>query len=319
MTIVGYIGGLGRSGSTLLERIAACFDGVVVLGEVVHAWERGVRDDELCGCGQRFSRCPFWQEVGQVAFGGWRLSDADDMRRLRSAIDRTRHIPRLVCGRASTTFAADLREYGERFAAIYQAAAQVRNATVVIDSSKHASTALVLRRTAELDLRVVHMVRDSRGVAYSWTKRMHRPEAHEGSDIELMHRYEPWRAALIWNTQNAAFAALARTAIPVWRLYYEQLLDDPVQTVEQLAEFFDIRGQSVRDFVSATEVRVGPTHQIAGNPSRFHSGTVPLRRDDEWRHALPSGDRHIVTALTAPLMARYGYLVGSRRRRQQRR
>ncbi len=138
---VGYIGGLGRSGSTLLETIAGCFDEVCVLGEVVHLWERGVRDDRLCGCGERFSRCPFWLQVGDLAFGGWRRADADDMHRLQRQVDRTRKIPAAVRSRAEGTHVQAMREYSDRFAAVYAAAAQVSGASVVIDSSKHASTA----------------------------------------------------------------------------------------------------------------------------------------------------------------------------------
>jgi len=68
--------GSGRSGSTLIERALGEVPGVAPLGETVHMWERGVRDSELCGCGQPFGTCPFWQSVGQVAFGGWHQIDA---------------------------------------------------------------------------------------------------------------------------------------------------------------------------------------------------------------------------------------------------
>src|SRR5215813_3238781 len=40
------LGGLGRSGTTLVERIVGELPGVVALGEVVHLWRRDVRDNE---------------------------------------------------------------------------------------------------------------------------------------------------------------------------------------------------------------------------------------------------------------------------------
>lgn len=309
---VGYVGGLGRSGSTLLEQIAAGLPGVCVLGEVLYLWERGVHDDERCSCGERFSRCPFWQEVGARAFGGWRRTDADEVRRLQTAVDRMRHVPALGWGRASTRLASEALAYGAWFAEVYAAAAAVAGASVVIDSSKHASTAFVLRRVrrpAALDLRVVHLIRDSRGVAYSWTKVVRRPEADSDSPNAVMYRYPPWRAALLWNAQNAGFAALARTTTPVWRLRYEELLVSPVRTAHRLADFLGVPGGTVEDFVTPTCVSVVPTHQISGNPVRFSSGAVQLRRDDAWRDALPATDRRLVTALTAPLMSHYGYFA----------
>lgn len=43
---------------------------------------------------------------------------------------------------------------------------------------------------------------------------------------------------------------------------------------------------------------------------RFLTGDVTLRRDDAWRAQLPVGQRRLISALTAPLLSRYGYDVG---------
>jgi hypothetical protein len=308
MTRVGYIAGLGRSGSTLVERIAARLPEVCVLGEVVHLWERGIEYDELCSCGNPFSRCPFWQEVGAAAFGSWDKVDLGRMRTLATQVDRTRFIPAAARTRDAAARAADMREYADHFAAVYAAATRVSGARVVMDSSKHPSTAYLLRRLPGLDLRVIHLVRDSRGVAYSWTKLVRRPEANERSAQSEMYRYPPWRAALLWDIHNSALAALSRLGVPVWRLHYERLLADPVDTVHDLASFLGTDGSNVEEFVSSTSVRVGPAHQIAGNYMRFETGELTLRRDDTWRTALPARDRRVVTALSGPLLARYGYL-----------
>ena len=64
MVRVLFLGGLGRSGTTLLERLLGQLPGVSPLGEVVHLWQRDLVDDERCGCGDRFSACGFWQKVG---------------------------------------------------------------------------------------------------------------------------------------------------------------------------------------------------------------------------------------------------------------
>ena len=310
MTSVAYIGGLGRSGSTLLERIAGRFDGVCVLGEVVHLWERGIRRDELCSCGEAFSRCPFWRAVGDTAFGGWHNVDVDRLEELAGLVDRTRYVPASLTGVESRRRQAHRAEYGAHFRAVYAAAAELTSARIVVDSSKHPSAAFVLRRVAGIELRVVHIVRDSRGVAYSWTKLIQRPEAGAGNAQPVMHQYPPWRAALLWDTHNLAFAALGRSGVPVWRLHYERLLADPPGSARLLADFLGVPGQSIDDFVSRDHVSIGPAHQIAGNHMRFQTGTVPLRADDQWRESLPDGSRRVVTALTAPLMVGYGYRIG---------
>jgi hypothetical protein len=54
---------------------------------------------------------------------------------------------------------------------------------------------------------------------------------------------------------------------------------------------------------------LGENHGVMGNPSRFLTGEVELREDDEWKRAQSPGDRRLVTALTLPLLVRYGYRV----------
>ena len=64
-----FIGGLGRSGSTLVDRVLGQTPGVCSVGELVFLWERGLLANERCGCGEPFDGCPFWKEVGVRAFG----------------------------------------------------------------------------------------------------------------------------------------------------------------------------------------------------------------------------------------------------------
>jgi len=189
-----FLGGLGRSGTTLLERVLGELPGVCPLGEVVHLWQRDVRDDERCGCGVRFSRCAFWRAVGAEAFGGWPNLDVEKVLTLQRTVERTRHIPRLAAPRLTARRRALVTGYADHYARLYRAAAAVSGARVLVDSSKHGALAYCLRWADDVDLRVVHVVRDSRGVAYSWTKRIVRPESDTAAE---MTRYTPGRSALL--------------------------------------------------------------------------------------------------------------------------
>jgi hypothetical protein len=300
-----FLGGLGRSGTTLVERLLGELPGVCALGEVVHLWQRDLRDDERCGCGARFSACTFWKRVGQYAFGGWHNVDVDRVHALRDAVERTRHIPRLA---AASEAPAEVREYAQFYARVYAAAAEVGGAQVVVDSSKHSALAHVLRWADDIDLRVVHVVRDARGVAYSWTKTVSRPET-DGADE--MTRYSPGRSALLWNAHNAAFGVLGRRGVPVRRIRYEEFLTNPRVELIRLAEFAGLRlDPDALGFLGDgyADLRVG--HSAAGNPMRFTVGRLPLRRDDTWVGALPSGQRRLVGAVCGPMLRAYGYPLG---------
>ncbi len=193
-----YLGGLGRSGTTLLERLLGELPGVCSAGEVVHLWQRGIADAERCGCGEPLPDCPFWREAGRAAFGGWAELDVRRVTGLRSAIDRSRHIPLLAAPVLPPSLRRGLGEYVGYYLRIYSAIASVSGCPVVVDSSKHASLAFCLRWRAELDLRVIHVVRDSRAVAFSWTRQVSRPES--ASD-PYMPTYSPARAAWLWNAR----------------------------------------------------------------------------------------------------------------------
>jgi hypothetical protein len=307
-TRVLFLGGLGRSGTTLVERVLGELPGVCALGEVVHLWQRDLRDDERCGCGFQFSACRFWQEVGRRAFGGWDQVDAERVLALQAAVERTRYVPRLASRLLNgwrPSWRAQVVEYASYHARVYTAAAEVTGARVIVDSSKHSALAHCLRWAGDLDLRVVHMVRDARGVAYSWTKRVARPES-DGSDE--MTRYSPLYSALLWNAHNAAFGLLARRGVAVRRIRYEEFLADPRGVVQDLAAFAGL-GLAAGDlsFLGNAHADLGPAHSAAGNPMRFTVGQVQLRRDDIWLRALAPRRRRLVTAVCAPHLRRYGY------------
>ncbi|WP_097322675.1 sulfotransferase family protein [Paractinoplanes atraurantiacus] len=302
MARVVFLGGLGRSGTTLVERLLGQLPGVCALGEVVHLWQRDIRDDERCGCGARFSGCAFWRRVGERAFGGWNHVDVDRVHALRDAVERTRHIPRLATAAEAPP---EVHEYADFYARVYAAAAEVSGAEVVVDSSKHSALAHVLRWAGDIDLRVVHVVRDARGVAYSWTKRVSRPET---DGAEEMTRYSPGRSAMLWNAHNAAFGLLAKRGVAVHRLRYEEFLAHPRSELLKIGDFAGLRLRpGDLAFLGNGYADLGVGHSAAGNPMRFTVGRLELRRDDAWVSSLPAKQRRLVGAVCAPMLRAYGY------------
>ena len=61
--VVLNLTGGGRSGSTVIGNVLAQAEGFVHVGEICYLWNRGVRLNALCGCGQPFDQCPLWSEV----------------------------------------------------------------------------------------------------------------------------------------------------------------------------------------------------------------------------------------------------------------
>jgi Sulfotransferase family len=292
-----YIGGLGRSGTTLLERLLGQIDGVQTLGETVHLWTRGVLRNETCGCSLPFHDCPFWDAVGRTAFGGWSNVDVPHVLAMRRRVDRLRRVPGMLAHPG-----AEVQAYSALFRDVYLAAQQASRARLIVDSSKHPSMVYCLRSQPDLDVRVVHLVRDPRAVAYSWAKTVERPEA--GDEQKFMSKYSAARAASLWNVENLAVSGLSRLDVPVLRVSYEAMVEQPASTVRKLLEFAGMPAD-VRIPIDGHRVTLEPTHSVSGNPLRFRTGALDIRRDDEWQASLAPRDRAVVSAITAPLRAVY--------------
>ena len=313
-----YVGGTGRSGTTLLERILGQAAGCCAVGELVFLWERGLRGNERCGCGELFGACPFWTQVGKEAFGGWDSLDLDEVQALQQQVDRHRYLPNMLAPRLSAAYGRRLERYGEILGRVYQAIRTVSGQPVVIDSSKDASHAFLLRRVPGVELRLVHLVRRSHGVAYSWTKKVRKPEV---ADAEAyMHKQAPGVTALYWMNDNLLLDSLRLLRVPSYRLRYESLVARPREHAGALLRLAGPGAGAVAgaegpagpdlDFIGDGQVDLGVDHTVAGNPMRFHQGPLALRADDEWSAAMPSAQRRTVTAITWPLLLRYGYRLG---------
>jgi hypothetical protein len=302
-----YIGGWGRSGSTLLAHVLAEVPGFVSVGELRYVWQAGPEGNELCGCGLPFDECPFWSAVGQEAFGGWENVDVQEVLDLESAVLRHRNVPLLLMGRLAPEHQRRVERYAELTASVYRAIQKVSGAEVVVDSTKNPPYAYFLRaaQAAGLRLRVLHLVRDSRGAAHSWAKRMARPEITNGD--AFFQEFSPLRAGVRWMECNLAFEVLRRLRVPTVGMRYESLAADPRGELERM---FAEMGESGRHDLSAVgdSVEVSGQHSVRGNPMRFAHGRQQVRTDEAWRTGMARRTRSIVVLVTWPLLLRYGYL-----------
>jgi hypothetical protein len=282
-------------------------EGHVSAGEIVHLWMRGLHANELCGCGERFADCPFWTEVGRVGFGGWNTLDVEEILRLQHRVDRNRYIFFMLWPSLFPRYRRDFSRYVVILDRLYRAIGHVGGG-VIVDSSKHASTAFILRRLPSVRLRVVHLVRDSRGVAFSLLKKVRRPEAID--EEAFMFRASPWRAGSEWLAFNGLFHILSFVGTPTTLARYERLVRHPRGTLAEILA--QDHGTAAADeelaFIDGSTVALGIDHSVAGNPMRLEHGSVQLRVDAAWRTSMLPRDRRITTLVTWPLLARYGYL-----------
>jgi hypothetical protein len=293
-----FIGGYGRSGSTLLDRVLGQIPGFLSVGELRHVFQEGYIENRRCGCGEPFGECEFWRAVTRRAFGSLEGEELEHVAALKERVDQWWLLPLL--GRRIGTRAQrrDVDQYRRILRRLYGAIAAESGAAVLIDSSKDVSHGYALRGLGDLDLYVLHLVRDSRAVAWSWQRRKFNP-----GNGEDMNRYSLLRTSAEWSLINALTRLHRPTGARYTTLRYGDFTADPEAAVDRILAFLDEpdRPNPVIDHT----VHLRTDHTAAGNPNRFRQGDVEITPDEEWREAMPTTSRLLVTTLTAPGLHRY--------------
>lgn len=301
-----YIGGYSRSGSTLFSLLLDQIEGFVAVGELWDIWQRSFTENQLSGTGKPFRECEFWTAVVREAYGGFEKVDVQEMQRLRTAVQSKQHIPMLIMPMLRTpAFTRNLQEYSAALSQLYCAIQKVSGCNVIVDSSKVPTYAYLLRDVPRVDLRIVHLVRDSRATAYSWQRKKIRPEIHWKT--QYMDRYSVVRSSMEWNVMNGLFYPTETTDGSYMRIRYEDMVLAPQETLQMIVKRMGEDIRCVPNFNDHT-FETSLNYTVSGNPDRFKQGTVKIRPDTEWLEEMNMGTKIAVSLLTWPLLLRYAYL-----------
>jgi hypothetical protein len=299
-----YVVGLGRSGSTILSNSLGQIPGFFSGGELNFIWRHNVLENRLCGCGRPFRECPVWTRVMDQAFGGMDGVDPRAMMRLQNLGTRTRHIPMMLTRGGRRSLAQRLEKLLIAYGRLYEAIGAITGSRVIVDSSKEPAHGFAMSMVPGVDFYALHLLRDPRAAAYSWSKKKPQPDT---DTRDFMVRFSPAKSSALWDSWNASAEALWRRVPDRYlRLRYEDFVADPRECFEKILALVG-EPDAGPPLVGEREVKLGVSHTVSGNPNRFETGAVELRTDREWISRMKPRDKALVTALTLPLMKHYGY------------
>jgi hypothetical protein len=301
-----YVLGSYRSGTTVLSNLIGQQDRFFTGGEINACWRELANPAGRCGCGAPLVECEVWSQVLETAFGeaGDKVRLAERLQELRDdelgAVHSWRRAgPLLRRGAQELAARAPLAEYARALGSLYRAIAEVTGADVVVDSSKEASDAALVRLLPGVAPYFVHIVRDPRGTVYSGLRK-------QAGGQQVTHP-QPGRsayAALSWSVGNRAAHAVRRAHGTDRSLLvrYEDFVRDPAATLRRIVQLV---GEPVREADLPTAAAVfRPTHTVAGNENRFRTGVVRLEEDVAWRQYLHPADRAVIGTIAAPVLQR---------------
>lgn len=303
-----YVAGFGRSGSTLLGELLGQIEGFSSVGEIRQYFMQRERPGWRCGCDMPLVECPFWSQVAKRGHPPIDSITADRVVSLWRQSFRTRHVPKLAW-EWMVRHREPAPEYAAMLLSLYSAIAEVSGADVVVDTSKRPADALITASIPEVELFLVHLVRDPRAVAFSWSRTRPSPGGIPGG--QPLGKRTTAQSSAQWLYNNASFSTLLRRlAGPkhYLRIRYEDFVAEPRATLEAIGMLL---GQPIGDlpFLDGRTVRLRSTHTVAGNPARFRTGPIELSMDDEWRRAMSPRQRWLATAVASPLMPSMGYRI----------
>lgn len=294
-----FIAGAGRSGSTLLDRVVGQMDGFCSAGEISRLWREGFADNRKCSCGTPLRDCEIWTAILDRVNSARDVPEAPEACALQARVVRPFSGPRRAALRPAS-FVDDLKTYATLLERLYEAIAHVSGARVVVDSSKEARHGWVLTKLRCIDLRMLHLVRDSRAVVYSWSRRKFDP-----GDGGRLRRRGVIQTGLEWDLVNTLVGFVGRSNAHRTILRYDDFVSRPSQALERVLE---LAGENSQVPVGDDgKVALSQGHLAAGNPVRFQRGTIAIRADEEWRTSMSRGHKALVGTLTRPLLNRYGF------------
>jgi hypothetical protein len=297
------IAGPGRSGSTLIERILGNQEGYFSVGEARYFWEYINNDHRLCGCGSILQDCVFWQQItGSIEQEG--VVDLNQVRSLSKRINRTAFLP--VLYHLSSLYSSQIKQLRYSFHHLFDYIDQYTSDAVIVDSSKIGTYAGLLSRIPGMDLRVLHLVRDSRAVVHSWKYRIKRDPSR--NDLGgIMKQRGLLRTAVTWVMTNHYLQRMQSDFNFYTILRYEDFVSSPTYNLNQALSDLNLPGLS-RNIDGTLELL--PTHSIGGNPLRFNQ-QISIQQNDPWVDELSLAQKRIVGFITYILMRRFNYRLKS--------
>lgn len=300
-----YIGGHGRSGTTIVERIFARGIGAFSAGEVHRFWEYGISKKWKCACNEELTDCPFWGEVlGNVTRRmGIELKDIVYAWR---KVARPKSIPFIFLPSIRTScFSKSLDLYTSFLSVFYNEVSSVSGRKRIVDSSGSAIHGCILSRVEGVDVSMVHLVRDPRAVANS-NKRVKNNPASSGNN--KMSRKGVVRTSISWRVVNRILDFLREKQFENCTIArYEDLFLNPSVEFSSLADKIGLEFENKKVFKNFSTVVFEEDHMGQGNPIRYKNGEIDLYVDDKWKREMRYIDRLICFLMCYDVISEYKY------------
>lgn len=322
--MVAYILAASHSGSTLLAMLLNSHPEICSVGEL-KVGALGDLDNYLCSCRRKIVACPFWSQVREEMHKADEDFELDnpgtDIRVTDNKLLRTLLSP-MVRGRLLETIRdtlltllpawhKHLTNIQKRNRCLLAALVRLSDASVIADSSKVGVRLKYLLRDEKIEVRVIRLIRDGRGVALTYINPGEFADAtaanrrNGGTGKANMHATPGMsEAANEWLRANKEGQIIKRILgdEQYLEIRYEDLCTYTEETINSVYEFLGVAPTASHIIRNIDKVE----HHIVGNGMRLDDDhTIIL--DERWKDELSQAQIAEFNAVAGALNAEYGY------------
>lgn len=261
-TKVIFIGGFGRSGSTLIDIYLGCHESIFSLGELLQI-NRDSLKDELCSCKKNIGECDYWSKVISQWEAGRQLSQLD----FEKYDAKFRLSLRNALYHFKSRFSKDplIEKFFEDYRLLLNCISKEQQGSYVVDSSKNPFRLLLYKRLIpKKDIISLHIFRHGTRVLNSY-KKPWKKDIEKGIEKDIPPR-KTGKVMRKFFTHHI-WTRLLSAGMKRRGLVYERLIVDKDYRDEMMSFIYE------RPFVSEVSV-MNPGHLMAGNRLRLQNDIV---------------------------------------------
>ena len=304
-----YICSAAHSGSTLLDLMIGSHSKAESLGEVSHL-PKNISLNSLCGCGKPVQSCSMWQDVLTMVSNNL----GTDILKNPYALNLGYINPKVVVDKIHKTKIYQLRrkifhglwyiefKYGikcfrpflqpinqaiENNFLLYDAVRTVCSSNIIVDSSKTYLKAIGLYRRRPEEVRVILLVRDGRGVFYSYLRR----------NVPKRESLDAWK-----NFHERALPLFDECNIDILTVKYEELVKETRRELGRICDFLNIGFEE-----EMLNYAAKPNHTTNGNEEVRFRKLSEIKLDTSWCEHLSDEDQRYFESRAGQLNRKLGY------------
>jgi len=250
-----YIAGTGRNGSTLLERILTEIPGVFAAGELGRVTR--YNKSKTCLCGEKLTVCPIWQAVSKEID-----SQIDEERFTQLDLKYSNlkgiNLLKLLTNQKELKLSSDFQQYLHMLEIKYKAIHKHKSGQIITDSTIDSLYGYYLSLIPSIDLYILHLIRDPRGVSYSWQRLKFSSSTAKKS---WTPQISPLKTALSWLKRNIFLEFMFARTKKYLQISYEDLVENPSAVVKEIANLLNLKLEQL-DFIKGQKITLGESHLI---------------------------------------------------------